>query len=208
MALPGVDPASGQDDVLVLEGCDQRQRRQTEFGEARIRRLQEDALVLHAVQLDPVDARQRIELFTDVPGHPPHLRRAEAIAGQRQRDNRDVAEIVVDKGVGAICSSTRGRIARGAPASGSGSGSVQAATSSAPKTRPEIDVLGIGWIMSMLAVDARWAGSTPSRAVNAAGPDFVPVFGLRPARAPLAANAGDADPQLAAGFAKTVKSAL
>ena len=86
-----------QDNVLRLQRIDDRLRRDAKAGQPGVRRGQEDALRLHAEQLDPLDTGKAVQLPARIPGNAAHLLQREAVAPQRDCGERGQTELVINE---------------------------------------------------------------------------------------------------------------
>ena len=94
----GFDRAGRHDVVLLGERIEQRLRRDAERRQLGVRELDEDALVLGAVEIDLGDARHLQQPLAQAFGDLLQLRVVGAVAGHHVEDGIDVAEFVVDDG--------------------------------------------------------------------------------------------------------------
>ena len=92
----GLDRAGRHDRVLLLQRIEQGLRRNAEGRELGVAELDEDPLVLHAVEVDLGDARHLQEPLAQPLGDLLQLRVVGAVAGQHVEDRIDVAVFVVD----------------------------------------------------------------------------------------------------------------
>ncbi len=76
----------------------------------RRRRFEINLLARQAVDIDPPHAGNRVELFAHAQRDLPHLGHAEAVCGDRQRRDGDVAEIVVDRRAAHAIRQRRARV--------------------------------------------------------------------------------------------------
>ena len=92
----GFDGAGRRDVVLLGERIEQRLRRDAERRQLGVRELDEDALVLGAVEIDLGDAGHLQQPLAHALGGLLQLRVVGAVAGHHVEDGIDVAEFVVD----------------------------------------------------------------------------------------------------------------
>ena len=94
----GLDRAGRHDVVLLGERIEQRLRRDAERRQLGMRELDEDLLVLGAVEVDLGDVRHLQQPLAHAFGGLLQLRVVGAVAGHHVEDGIDVAEFVVDDG--------------------------------------------------------------------------------------------------------------
>ena len=94
----GLDGAGRHDVVLLGQRIEQRLRRDAERRQLGVRELDEDPLVLGAVEIDLGDARHLQQPLAHAFGGLLQLRVVGAVAGHHVEDGIDVAEFVVDDG--------------------------------------------------------------------------------------------------------------
>ena len=94
----GLDRAGRHDVVLLGERIEQRLRRDAERRQLGMRELDEDPLVLGAVEIDLGDARHLQQPLAHAFGGLLQLRIVGAVAGHHVEDGIDVGEFVVDDG--------------------------------------------------------------------------------------------------------------
>ena len=94
--VAGLDDAGGLDDVLRLQGGDQRRAIDAEAGELLHREFDENPLVLRAQDLDLRDVADLQQLRADVLDIVAQLAMREAVGGEAVDDAEGIAELVVE----------------------------------------------------------------------------------------------------------------